>query len=147
MYDIVSEIYHTCCVHFCMYLIFSRRSNKVFDLLVWWANLMQLCFWNSQPSDIMIRMAAFTTYQHCHTFSCCRNGPHMFFHVIAPSMYSNHSEMEKWHVPKNSLYTDILPLEVSYLYWYESMLYIWYFCEWLTTWLILKFWFLQFSLM
>ena len=28
MYGIVSEIYHTCCVHFCMYLIFSTMSNK-----------------------------------------------------------------------------------------------------------------------
>ena len=102
---------------------------------------MQLCFWNSQPSDIMIRMAAFTTYQHCHTFSCSKNGPQMLFHVISPSMYSNHSNREKWHVPKNSLYTDVLPFEVSYLYWYESTLYIWYFCEWLTTWLIWNFYF------
>ena len=61
---------------------------------------MQLCFWNSQPSDIMIRMAPLTTYQHHHTFSCCRNGPHMLCHVISPSMYSSHCQMEKWHVPK-----------------------------------------------
>ena len=102
---------------------------------------MQLCFWNSQPSDIIIRMAAFTTYQHCYTFSCSRNGPQILFHVILPSMYSNHSEIQKWHVPKNSLCTDILPLEVSYLYWYENTLYIWYFCELHTTWLISNFYF------
>ena len=98
---------------------------------------MQLSFWNYQPSDIMIRMVTFTTYQHCHTFSCSRNGHQ--FHVISPNMYSNHSNMEKWHVPKNSWYTDILPLKVSYLYWYQSTIYIWYFCEWLTTWLIWNF--------
>ena len=110
------------------------------DLVVYLADLMQLCFWNTQPSDIIIRMAAFTTYQHCHNFSCNRNGHQILFHVILPSMYSNHSEIQKWHVPKNS-HTDILPLEVSYLYWYDNTLYIWYFCELCTTWLISNFYF------
>ena len=102
---------------------------------------MQLCFWNSQSSDIIIRMAAFTTYQYCHTFSYSRNGPQILFYVTSPSMYSNHSKIQKWHVAKNSLCRDILPLEVSYLYWYESTLYISYFCELLTTWFISNFYF------
>ena len=102
---------------------------------------MQLYFWNSQPSDIIFRMAAFTRYQHCHTFSCGRNGPQVLFHVISPSMYSNHSTIQKWHVPNNVLYPEILPLEVSYVYWYQNTLYIWYFCELLTIWLIWNFYF------
>ena len=116
-------------------------TQIVFSLLILRANLIQLSFWNNQPIDIMIRMTAFTTYQHCHTFSSSRNGHQMLFHVILLSMYSNHSNIEKWHVPKNSLYTDILLLEVSYLHWYESTLCIWYFCEWLTTWLIWNFYY------
>ena len=93
---IVSQIYHTCCVHFCIYLIFSSTSNKYsLIFLVSWTDLMQLSFWNSQPSDIIIRMAAFTTYQHCHTFSYRRNGSQVLFHVISPSMYLHHSEIQK----------------------------------------------------
>ena len=103
-------------------------TEIVLSLLVLLANLMQVSFWNYQQSDIMIRMITFTTYQHCHTYSCSSNGSEMLFHVISPSIYSNHSNIEKWHVPKNSLHTDIFPWKVSYLYWYQSTLYIWYFC-------------------
>ena len=116
-------------------------TQIVFSLLILWANLIQLSLWNNQPSDIMIRMTTFTTCQHCHTFSCSSNGFQMLFHVISSSMYSNHSNIETWHVPKNSISTDILPWEVSYLYWYEGTLYIWYVCEWLTAWLIWNFYF------
>ena len=103
-------------------------TQIVFSLFVLLGNLMQVSFWNYQQSDIMIRMITFTTYQHCHTFSCSSSGSEILFHVISPSIYSSHSNIEKWHVPKNSLYSDILPWKVSYLYWYQSTLYIWYFC-------------------
>ena len=97
--------------------------------------MMQLSIWNSQPSYIIIKMAHFTTYQHALTFSCSQNGLQMLFHAISPHMYSNHSKIQKWHVPQKLLWIHILPFAVSYLYWYENTLYIWYFCEWLTTWL------------
>ena len=100
---------------------------------------MELCFWNSQPSYIIIRMAHLTTYQHAVTFSYSQNGLQMLFHVILRSMYSNNSKVQKWHVLKKLLWIHILPFEVSYLCWYKSTLYIWYFCEWLTTWLIWHF--------
>ena len=112
----------------------------IFDLVIWSADLMQLCFRNSQTSDIIIWMGAFTTYQYCHTFSYSGNGSQILFHVTSPSMYSNHSKIQKWHVAKISLCRDILPLEVSYLYWYESTLYMSYLCG-LLTWFISNFYF------
>ena len=79
-------------------------TQIVLSLLVsLFANLMQVSFWNYKQSDMMIRMITFTTYQHCHIFFCSSNRSQILFHVILPSIYSNHSNIEKWHVPKNSL--------------------------------------------
>ena len=47
MYGIVSEMYHTCCVHFCMYLIFSSRSKKyslifLYNEQIWWSYVSEI---------------------------------------------------------------------------------------------------------
>ena len=84
---------------------------------------MQLCFWNSQSSYIIIRMAPLTTYQHSLTFSCSRNGLQMLFHVISPSMYSNHSKIKKWHTKKLMNRHIAIRIFISVLIW-EHIVYL-----------------------
>ena len=78
-------------------------------------------------------MAAFTTYQHHHSFSCCRNGPHMLFHFISPKyvfqslqngemtctqnfMIHSHIAIRRGvHLPWIYLYSSIS--ETYFLYW------------------------------
>ena len=72
------------CVNECM-VLFQRFIIPVVSISVCnkssvagYTNNLQSCcmisrsdatmFWNSQPSNIIIQMGAFTTYQYCHTF-------------------------------------------------------------------------------
>ena len=79
----------------------KQQIKQILCCVVWSADLVHLCFWNSQPSYIIIKMTPLTTYQHCLTFSCRRKGPQLSFHITSPSMYSNHTKTYTWHVPKN----------------------------------------------
>ena len=85
-----------------LYVLNIQQKIKqiLFCLVVWAGDLMHQCFWNSQPSYIIIKMGPFTTYQHSLTFSCSRKGSKLLFHVTSPSMYANHCKTKKWHVPK-----------------------------------------------
>ena len=107
MYDIVWQIYHTWCFHCCMYQIFGRRYQKYPCHVVWAGDLIHWCFWNNQPSYMIIKMGPLTTYQHSATFSCDRKGSQLLFHVTSPNMYANHWKTKKWHVPKIILNRDI----------------------------------------
>ena len=140
MYDIVSEIYHTWCFHSCIYSIFSSRSNKYSLMLLY--NQQIWCSYVSAIASQVISLLEWPIWPHINMlllflvvdmgFKCYSMSFHQVCIPIIPK-YRN----DMYH--KKSLWAHILPLEVSYLYWYESTLYIWYFCEWLTTWLIWNF--------
>ena len=62
MYGIVSEIHHTCCVHFCMYEIFTSRSNKyslilLYDEQIW-------CSYVSEISSSVISLLEWLLLPH-----------------------------------------------------------------------------------
>ena len=114
--------------------------------LVWSADLMHLCFWNSQASYIIITIvidsthvryiwyhevlvflfvsgyggeAPLTTCQHCLTFSCSRKGPQLLFHVTSPMMSSKHSKTKKWHIPKIIINRHIAILSFTFVLTWE----------------------------
>ena len=54
--------------------IWQKIQEILFCLVVWAGDLMHQCFWNSQPSYMIIKMGHLTTHQHSVTFSCDRKG-------------------------------------------------------------------------
>ena len=106
----------------------AADKTNAFYLILLSADLMHLCFWNIQPSCIIITSvtqsghvryilyhkllsflfvrgyggeAPLTKCQHGLMFSCSRKGPQLLFHVTSTTVYSKHSKRKKQNVPKN----------------------------------------------
>ena len=100
----------------------QKIQEILFCLVLWAGDLMHQCFWNSQPSYIIIKMGPLTTYQHSLTFSCSRKGSQLLLHVTSPGMYANHCKTKKWHVPKIILNRDIAIWSFIYvLIWKQNV--------------------------
>ena len=142
MYDIVSEIYHTWCFHSCIYSIFSRRSNKYSLMLLY--NQQIWCSYVSEIASQVISLLEWPIWPHINMvllllvvemgFKCYSIS---FHQVCIPIIPKYRNDMYQKIIMNTHI--DIRSF-ISVLIWeHESTLYIWYFCEWLTTWLIWNF--------
>ena len=139
IYIFVHVIYHTWCFHSFIYSIFSSSSNKYSVMFLY--NQQIWCSYVSEIASQVISLLKWLIWPHINMFLLflvvemgfkCYSM--LFHHIYIPII----PKYKMTYTQKIIMNTQ-LPLEVSYLYWYENTLYIWYFCEWVTAWLIWHF--------
>ena len=102
--------------------MWQKIQEILFCLVVWAEDLIHWCFWNNQPSYMIIKMGPLTTYQHSATLFCGRKGSQLLFHVTLPNTYADHCKTKKWHVPKIILNRDIAIWSfISVLIWKQNL--------------------------
>ena len=128
MYDIVWQIYHTWCFHCCMYQIFGRRYKKYSFVSLCEQKIS--CTNVSEIASQVIWSLKWALWPHINIpllFLEVERGLNSYSmslqQICMPIIAKQRSDMYK-----KSFLTEILPSEVSYLYWYGSRIYIWYCC-------------------
>ena len=128
MYDIVWQIYHTWCFHCCKDQIFSRRYKKY--PFVMFCEQEISCTNVSEIARQVIWSLKWALWPYINIlllFLVVDRGLNSYsvsLHQICMAIIAKQrSDMyQKWFL------TEILPSEVSYLYWYGRKIYIWYCC-------------------